>query len=237
MREWIFISLLLFSQFAHANKCEFTEQSFSQWMMEYFRAPEPSKLNCSLSYYANSQLFQEHRDSRMPAAHFFAYALDENGLAEIFETLASESSLNERMFLLHVFWVKNTGQSKAFLEKATSVWPEAVIAEMVPKMLPAKTGNLLHEQPRSAGALDNLWAVFFATGKAEAVRQISSVLLLKDGSGMEILIGGAASWSLTANTRQYPEVRVIVEQLLEEAQGNQKAALEDVLANASGKNT
>lgn len=237
MKKWIFVVLLIIPQLVQANSCEYTDESFSQWMMGYFRAPEPNKLGCSLSYYANSALFEMHHDGRMPAAHFYAYALKEEEMVSVFEKLAAESTLNEQMFLLHVLWIKNSRKSKELLEKASMVWPDPLITDMVKRMGSSTPRNLMQEQPDSAVALDNLWAVFFATGNADAVRQISKVLPLKHGSGMEIIIGGAASWSLIANARTYPEVKAIIKQLLKNAQGEEKVILEEVLENAASENT
>ena len=235
MKKWIILSFLVISQVVHAETCSYTEETFSQWMMEYFRAPQPNRVDCSLSYYANSKLFQEYVSGRMPAAHFFAHALEERAFIPLFERLSVDSTLTEKMFALHVFWVKNTDQSNALLKKAGATWPEAEITVMVPKMEAPRPTNFLTQGPKSAVALDNLWAIFFATGNEDAIRQISSVLHLLEGSGVDILIGGAASWSLASNAKHYPEVRAIVEELAKEAEGSQKKALEEVLANADGK--
>ena len=237
MKKWIILSLLVFSQFVRADTCSYTEETFSQWMMGYFRAPQPDRVDCSLSYYANSKLFQEHESGRMPTAHFFAYALQESAFVPLFERLSVDSTLHEKMFALHVFWVKNTDQSNALLRKAGTTWPETEIGEMVPKMEATPPTNFLKQRPKSPATLDNLWAMFFATGNEDAIRQISTALNPLEGRGAEILIGRAASWSLASNAKHYPEVRAIVKRLANEAEGSQKKALEEVLASTDGKNT
>ena len=118
MKKWILLCSLLFSQIGYAQNCTYTEESYSQWIMEYFRLPEPSQLECSLSYYSNSNLFLEKKNGRMPSAYFFAYAFNENSLQSLFEKLSTDKPLTERIFALHVFWVKNTEHSKSLLEKA-----------------------------------------------------------------------------------------------------------------------
>ncbi len=80
------------------------------------------------------------------------------------------------------------------------------------------------------GVLDMLWASFFATGDVLPIQRIISVLhLRKDGHGEEIIVGGAAEWSLRSNVTQHPKVLWICKQELTKSEGLTKTLLEDVL--------
>ena len=128
MGKWIFLLLLICSSGVNASSCSYTDESLSKWMMEYFRNPKREILPCSLSYYANSSIFREHKNGRMPTAYFFASAFDGSGLETLFESVSRKTSLNEKMFVLDVFWVKNSEISRDLISRAGESWPEPEIA-------------------------------------------------------------------------------------------------------------
>ncbi len=214
--------------------CPYSEESFSRWMQTYFQSPDPDALYCSLEYYADSSLFTEHPNSRMPTAYFFASALPRDNFSSLYSLLSKDSSLKSKMFALHVFWVNGSSVTNNLIAKAGDEWNEPKIREIVGKMQNQEAWNPLLDGARSAADLDALWAIFFATGKAAAIRQISNVLpLLEEGHGMDIAVGGAARWSLTSNAQRYPEVRSIVIDLHDGAKGTQKELLQKVLDASS----
>ncbi|NOQ80997.1 MAG: hypothetical protein GQ548_00550 [Methylophaga sp.] len=240
MKYLIAIFLIAITSIGHANSCSYTSKSFSNWIMEYFRSPNASieELSCSLKYYSNSSMFEEYPDSRMLTAYFFMNVYPESEYLYLFNKLNNQSSLNEKMFLLHVLWAKNSENSRNLLAKTAIDWDEPVIQEMVPKMLDSPPRDILIVQPESAAELDNLWAVFFATGNEEPIRQIASVLhLFEEGHGMKIAVAGAAKWSLTSNATHYPEIKAIIQKLEKIASGEQKTVLKDILEKSTHNNS
>ena len=85
----------------------------------------------------------------------------------------------------------------------------------------------------SAGQLDGLWTLYFETGEDAAVRRIISVLhWLEDGQGMQIVIGGAAQWSLKSNAAQHPGVLAICKDELARADETTSSILKKIVAEA-----
>ena len=82
--------------------------------------------------------------------------------------------------------------------------------------------------PNSPKDLDNLWAEFLATGKEEPVKKIIGVLSYPD-KGENIVLIGAAEWSLAANAKQHKEVREIIEKESRSATGELKNKLDNIL--------
>jgi len=229
---------VLLASLAHAQAiaCPYSTESYSEWMQNYFREPNPEVLFCSLEYYSDSELFADYPNARVPTAYFFASALPNDQYASLFSVLSKNASLESKMFGLHVFWVSGSSAADDLIMKAGDEWKEPRIQAMVPKMLGQKAWNPLLGGPRSAGDLDNLWSIFFATGDRQAIREIAGVLsLLEDGHGIDIAIGGAARWSLTSNAGRYPEVRSIVIDLHKQASGVQRSLLQEVI-DASAEN-
>ena len=75
-----------------------------------------------------------------------------------------------------------------------------------------------------------LWAAFYATGDALPVQKIIAVLhLSKDGNGEEMMVGGAANWSLKSNAQQHPKVLEICKSELTNVRGITKEMLESVI--------
>ena len=78
--------------------------------------------------------------------------------------------------------------------------------------------------------LDCLWTSFSATGdKAPILKLISLMRLKKEGSGIEIIIGGAAEWSLGSNARVHKKVLDICREELKNSKGLTREFLENIV--------
>jgi len=82
--------------------------------------------------------------------------------------------------------------------------------------------------PDSPTHLDDLWAEFIATGREGPVKKIISALGYPE-TGLQILLVGAAEWSLTSNAKRHKKVHAIIEQEAMSASGQVKEKLDDIL--------
>ena len=80
------------------------------------------------------------------------------------------------------------------------------------------------------------WLTFFATGDAQPLKRISSVLEFPEQIQMDdVLLADAARWSLTSNARQHPRVLALLKELLPTLSGSEAERLGDILEAASAE--
>lgn len=120
---------------------------------------------------------------------------------------------NDKIFLEKLNLLKDGYQG---LQKQTI---EAILEE---------TTNFVSPSPDSPKDLDYLWAEFMATGNNEPVKKIVSVLGYPS-KGMNIVLIGAAEWSLSSNARQHEIVYNTIKQESLSATGQTKEKLEEIL--------
>ncbi len=216
MQKFIFVIASILVLFAvDTFACFETEEQFEEAMTYYYQNNEPNKLICGLEYYSDGPLFQ-NKKIRMPIAHFYAAAFNKSPefLNKLYEQMSATGSDKAKIFALHVFWVINSEKSLALLNHAEESWNHPEISRIANLMKTNKPKDLLNIAPQTPGDLDNLWATFFASGDPLAIEQIASTLpLIENGHGVEIIIGGSAKWSLTSNYRQHSIVKKIVQEL------------------------
>ena len=214
-----------------------SEEQFSEWVTSYYLAPQPERLSSAIRYYADSALY-EKQNTRMLMATFFAslFRQDAGLLRKAYEDIAQGGSENAKIFFLNVLWVVDTEDSRAFLAKARTAWTAEPVQRILVRMEGHRPNDLLEVPVDSPAVLDQLWAMFMATGDAAPVRRIISVVhLLEEGHGAEIMVGGAARWALTSNARQHKRVYDICRQELQRSEGTTKSLLEQILAQADKK--
>lgn len=99
-----------------------------------------------------------------------------------------------------------------------------------------KTRDLFARPITEAKQLDDLWQYYFDTHDESAVKRIISVLpWCKDGHGMQIVLGGAAEWSLRSNAYQHTDVYSICQKVLSEGDETTTALLAELLAEVDKK--
>ncbi len=94
--------------------------------------------------------------------------------------------------------------------------------------------NFISPSPNSAQDLDYLWAEFMATGEEGPVKKIIKVLGYPQ-KGMNIVLTGAAEWSLTSNAKQHSKVYSIIKEESVSATGQVKEKLLKILESVSGE--
>ena len=82
--------------------------------------------------------------------------------------------------------------------------------------------------------LDDSWAAFFATGDTRYVDEVIAALPLLElrGDPNQLIVGGAARWSLASNAYQHAKVLVACEAALERADGVTRRLLAEIIAEA-----
>jgi hypothetical protein len=204
--------------------------NLGEWIQSYYQHPEPARAVAALSYYSDSDLYRSG-SSRMSMAQFFATLLQRDpGLAEeLFRTFDESGSEAGRWMALHVFWLARLPATDSLLERCEKSWSDPDLRQAAAKMRALPADAPLDSAVDHPADIDRIWAIFFATGSDAPVEKIASLLPMIDGHGQEILLGGAARWSLTSNCRQHPRVREIVERLAGTAPAESAARLREVL--------
>ena len=109
----------------------------------------------------------------------------------------------------------------------------ATATEKIMLVSSTKLRNLLRTPINDAKILDDLWLYYFETHNLIVINRIISVLhWVKDGSGMQIVVGGAAKWSLTSNAKQHSEIFDYLVKEIQTSFGITKSLLEEIIEEA-----
>jgi hypothetical protein len=216
-----------------APPCFTSQVEMTNWMMAYYSRPNPDKLGCALSYYADSTLYDDG-GTRMPLVHFYAALAEKNPklLNQVYDSVGPGS---ERAHLmgLHVFWMVNTDESRALLERARKAWTGEEVERAGTRMVDIRPMGILERPLDNPTVIDNLWAVFFATGDERPVRRIASAVhLVRDGSEEDKRVGEAARTSLIGGTTRHQRVRDVLSSMIAAQTGASRTELEEILAGA-----
>ncbi|MGE4505194.1 MAG: hypothetical protein AB7D51_07585 [Desulfovibrionaceae bacterium] len=199
-----------------------------QWIMYYYKSPEPERLSQALAVLAESRDISE--DGNKLIVSFIGAALARAPQAQegFYKDVAAAPRL--RFFALPCFWFMADDAGKKLMERARKEWTGQGEAELAAQLLAVAPPDLLGGDIESLLHLDHLWSMFFATGDAEPVLKIASAMPLMGNENVRLhLIGQAASMSVAANARTHPRVREIVEQAAEGAEEPLKSKLRAAL--------
>ncbi len=240
------IFFLLFSVFAAAsfaqdnskNKVFGSDGEFGAWTTYYYLNPEPAKVAAGIKYYSDSTLLQ-NKETRVIMLAFFSAILKNNPLLtqQVFDDIASGGSKSAKIMLLNILWMQGSTAARELIKKAESSPQFEPCVNIIQQMKKAAPPDILLDPVEDAASLDMLWAFFFATGDSAAVKKIISVLHLeKDGHGLDIVVGGAAGWSLQSNAIQHKKVLAICKEELKTSEGLTREILEKIVrqTQASG---
>lgn len=199
-----------------------TTADLSRWMNYYYLHPQPELTITAIDYIQKNNLATP--DARNSLIAFFSQVMAHNPprLAAWTEHFKSLNNVMKGI-LWTALWQANTPESKkqlaiftnslpADLKKATSKMPPPLPIEKMPINGP--------------GALDRLWSCFCVTGDERYVKRIIEALPppntheAKQVSGNianEMMLSGAAKWSLTSNAHQHKKVLAICMQVRQQA--------------------
>ena len=211
-----------------------SQDELGRWLTGYYQKPEPERISPALKYLSDTPLIESN--AVMPTVAFFSALLKKDNaiLKSVFDDVALNGSENAKVMLVNVLSLMNTPESKALLEEARNTWESQRLQAIVKQQITKPHPSLDTAPIDSPQVLDMLWGTFFATGDEAPVKKIISVIHLeKDGHEGEIMLGGAANWSLASNARQYPRVLEICKKEAVAAQGPTKELLEKIIKGAS----
>lgn len=212
-------------------------EEFNEWFTYYYMHPAPERIPDGIRYYCDSSMF-EKANTHMPMAAFYTALLKEDNdlMRSVCKSITADGSDNSKVFLLNVLWLANTAESRKLMDAAKSEWKSDEMRDLIVRIEKQKPDNILSAPVKDPARLDMLWGTFLATGKAEPVKKIISVLhLAEDGHDMELILGSAAKWSLTSNARQHKRVSEICEEEAKKSTEPTKRLLETVVREAGQK--
>lgn len=209
---------------AHAENSFTSAGETGQWIMEYYKKPEPHRLADALIILAESKGIPE--DGQKLIFSFMGAALAEAPKVhdQFFKAVGKHDKA--RYYALPCFWFMPGDAGKPLLERAKVDWADKGVGEVTEQFLKSTSPNLLEGPVKNALHLDHLWSTFFATGKPEPVlKVISALALINDKHLDNHVTGQSAQWSLKANARMHPVVHDIIETTLRAIQEPLKSRL------------
>jgi hypothetical protein len=184
-------------------------RDFDQWMSYYYLRPAPDEVAEALRTVDSEGYFQND-DVQAPLTGFFAEVFRANP-ARISEWVKPYERREGLHILYSALWIADSSQSKAALlslQTAASVSEGPLIESLLSNSPPSINDTAVN----GPAVLDYLWGRFMASGADEPVVRVIREIQLSGPSGgtMQMLISGAAKWSVAANARQHARVLVIL---------------------------
>ncbi|MDZ4834794.1 MAG: hypothetical protein SGJ27_13535 [Candidatus Melainabacteria bacterium] len=207
-------------------------EQLSDWVMHYYEKPEPEQVPSEFIQ-MNKAGFLDRPDSQFIFITFLSELMNRNpDRIATWVNQLQEFSQPQKRLLWAAAWQSRTDQGTALLKKLSeSLTGED--KEYVLALLARKAEPFDQKPIQSPGALDLLWACFFASGDERYVNRVIDALKLSEGHGGDILIGAAASFSLGSNARTHPKVMKICLEA-QRARPELSNELGKVIENANG---
>jgi len=182
-----------------------TPEEPDKWITYYYQHPNPEDVASALKA-ITAQGYFEIDGAQAPLSGFFAEIFRANP-DRIDEWIEPYLGVPGRHILYSALWMANSAQSRAAL-KRLSISAAATDADKLQSLMETTPPTIESMNINSPAALDYLWGSFMATGSAEPVLRVIDQMKLSDvkGNTEVMMIGGAASWSVSANARQHPRV-------------------------------
>ncbi len=219
MRQSLTIALLIILLTVTATPAT-AGQAFSsagevgQWIMEYYLAPQPERLDDALVILSESHGITD--DGRKLIVSFVGAALAVAPQEQDNFFKAVSSNIAAKLYALPAFWFMNNEAGAALIKRAEKQWTGKGVGKLAAQLSQAPSPDLLKDEIKNPLQLDHLWSMFFATGKDEPVLKIISAMnLINDPDINRHIIGQSALWSLQANGKVHPKVIEIVQATLQ----------------------
>lgn len=207
-----------------------TLPSIEQWMSKYYLHPEPEHLPLVIESLSKEGQFN-NANTIKPIMFFLSIVLRDNPdkVEGWVAPLIARLPLLEKEVIITSIWLVGTQQTKDYLAKLASTFPE--LGEYINELLVKPLPDLEQSTIDNPGILDVLWAAFLATGDSKFVVRIITTLFDCDNSKdqMRQLIGNAAKWSLRSNAESHPKVKSICIDQLTRQSPKVVAILQDII--------
>jgi len=206
-----------------------------KFMYSYSGKPQPNRLVPALKTILKDSKIMEKGNSpeALQFTGFFGFAVkDELNIIEEYKNLFAPASHNQRLFILKILPICGNKQVEEYfrteLKKGRFINQQAAIRWLLKEGMPQNLEKLT-KFTGQAGKISLLAGQFYATGKREAIEEITG-LLDKDENTRT-----AARETLEKMSKQNPEILTICRQQLQSAQSEQKAQIERLIDNITGK--
>lgn len=142
-------------------------------------------------------------------------------------------------YLFRALWQAHTPNTLALLEN----WPDKAADKTIEEIKETPPIDLATVTIDSPAMLDMLWATFMASGNPFYVERIIGVLALptdasdKDASLNNMILVGAAQWSLASNAVQHERVLETCRKFADSDNATIKKVVSDILEDASVRKT
>ncbi|MBZ5657847.1 MAG: hypothetical protein LAO56_21505 [Acidobacteriia bacterium] len=210
-----------------------TDDEMHEWVTYYYLHPRPD-LTVSAIQLMSKKGWLSKSSSQSPLAAFLAQVFASNGdKLNAWVTELKTETEDQKIMAALALWMSHSSESKKLLEQM-AVKGSASYQDYVKGLIrDDHPPDFLKDAISSPGFLDALWGSFFATGDERYVRRLISTLpLLSSKDTQNVLIGGAAQWSLASNAEQHPRVMEICKSELSKLPDDQKPVLEKVIESA-----
>jgi len=242
MKKSISILLLFSYLFISSFTCyaeDTNSDDFGKFTTFYYLNPQPQRLPVVLKNFLNSEMLSDEQTCddycKEICSYFFARAARSKGnIIGKYQSLFESGTHKQRLFVLKILQLCGNNRTKMFLKSKlkdqTFAGEKTQIQQALQQGVPTRF-NPISKPITEAGNLDLLWVEFMTTGNSKAIKRIISVLhWLEDGKGMQIIIAGAAKWSLTSNCKQHKKVLEICKRQWSEQRWPTKKILREIVA-------
>lgn len=206
-------------------------EEFGDWVSNYYKEPSVQRVLPAFHYFGRPEVFK--RSSMIPLSFFFSSIFKKQPelLKPFFESMKSERSKEKLYMAIMTLILTDSDESNKLLEKIDLTWQlDRVMVESVQRGLKENIPDILDKPVDNPVMLDVMWAIFSATGEEKPIKRIISILHLeKNGKAKEVVLAGAARWSLGSKMKQDKRVLEIAERHVHEIDGINKKILLEVI--------
>ncbi|MDB5256791.1 MAG: hypothetical protein JWM14_1486 [Chitinophagaceae bacterium] len=177
-------------------------EQYSEWMMGYYQNPEPEKLYSAFEFGTSNKEIGQTGGRHLLIAFFGSiFRYDSTQIQVFYDKIKKKRTIDTHFGFVGSLWSANTLYSKIILKEYLASDYAASYKKINREKPPF---NIYKDTISDPSHLDLVWADFFATGNAEDIQRIISVLSQNDE------LSEAARWSLTSNAIHYKKVKEIL---------------------------
>ncbi|BBO83792.1 hypothetical protein DSCO28_43580 [Desulfosarcina ovata subsp. sediminis] len=206
-------------------------KELSQWFTYYYKASHSAQHIENINKMFQSGFFNKP-SAVAPLIMFLAEFFRQNeNMISGWEKSLHEIPQDENFYLLHSLWQANTDNALTALNN----WPDLKSEKIIEKIKERPPVDLKTIEINSPAILDMLWATFMASGNILYVERIISSLSLPTDSKendkriSNLLIVGAAKWSLSSNAMQHGLVFKTCQKFTESKDPKIRKAISEIL--------